>query len=138
MLPSCYILGGSIQKEVRLVCSPDITKKGGPLVVAIFLRELNQASPVENAFKVSFALYFTFYEAQYILEKEIFGICLNIDEQICVFAFILGGFIFNINDVLSPGSKSQSEIQILQDIQSVCKLHCWTHHFKNSHMKKNV
>lgn len=136
---------------MKIGCSPDIiNKEGGPLVVVIFLRELNQAPPVESGnkcvtllnfgvvFKVSFALYFTFYEAQYILEKEIFGICLNMGKQICVFVFIRWGFFFNINKVLSPGPKSQSEIQILQDIQSVCKLRYWTHHFKDSHMKKNV
>lgn len=61
---------------MKIGCSPDIiNKEGGPLVVVIFLRELNQAPPVESGnkcvtllnfgvvFKVSFALYFTFYEA---------------------------------------------------------------------------
>lgn len=64
-----------VKKKVRIGCSPDITNKGGPLVAAIFLRELHQTPPVESgnksialcnfgvAFKVSFALYFTFYEA---------------------------------------------------------------------------
>lgn len=61
---------------MRIGCSPDITNnEGGPLVVAIFLRQLNQAPPVESGnesiallnfrvvFKVSFDLYFTFNKA---------------------------------------------------------------------------
>lgn len=37
---------------MRVGCSPDIiNKEGGPLVIAIFLRELNQALPVESGNK---------------------------------------------------------------------------------------
>lgn len=134
---------------MRIGCRSDIiNKEGGPLIAAILLRELNQAPSVESenkciallnfrvVFEVCCALYFNFYVGlvYFRSEEEIFGVCLNTGERICVFVC----FFLTLNKALSPAQTSQNGIQILQELYSVCKLHCWTHHFKNSHMKKNV
>lgn len=97
-----------------------IKKEGGPLIVAILLKELNQAPSVESGnkciallsfrvvLKVSCALYCNFYaDLVYVRSEEgISGVCLNADEQTHVFV----GLILTLDKALSPAQNSQNGI----------------------------
>lgn len=112
---------------MRIGCPPDVIKKeGGRLIVAILLKELDQAPSVESGnkciallsfrvvFKVSCALYCNFYAGLVYVRSEegIFGVCLNADEQTRVFL----GVILTLDKALSLAQNSQNGIQILQEL----------------------